>query len=198
MSGSAIVLEQFESPVNAVIHSRQEAELAEAARILRQEQLEAETTERARLEHQAAVAATLGRAVAELTEQLTVLRDDAISGIADQMTEALGQVFPALLSQVFAQEVAAAAVEVATGGVLSEATLIVHPQDHDSVAETLKTIGAPCPITVSTQPDQPAGTAQLRWADGGADFDTEQIVEAARGVLARHLQSFSRSTENHE
>jgi outer membrane murein-binding lipoprotein Lpp len=198
MSTKEIVLEQFESPVNAIIHSRQEAELAEAARIARQEKLEADAIERARLEHLSTVASTLGSAVADLSGKLTALRDDAIAGIADQMTDALGQVFPALLSDVFAREVAAASIQVATEGFLSEATLIVHPDDHDCLAEALAAIGAPCPITVTTEPDQIAGTAQLRWGHGGADFDTDKIVDAARSVLARHLQSFPRSTQDHE
>ncbi len=189
-----LLLDSFESPLGARIHSRQETEDAAAALQAEEERKLAEAAEQARLAHQA----TLVSAIGALADTVQTVRDETVTQLEDSIQDALGQLFPALADIGFAAEIAAATARVIAEGSLAEAALCVTEDHHQPIVDALAMIGTSCPITVTIDPAQAPGTARLTWTNGGAEFDQTKMIGAAKDCIARHIQQFSRSSEDHE
>ncbi len=181
MSTQSITLERFPRTGGAVIHAPSDLEAIERARIDAERAAAAEAAYEQRM-------ADLCAALQQIADLAERSRSEAIESVSSSLGVAVATLLPALLEKGFASEIAAATATLIEKGGIANAQLQVTPTDHDLIAETLAGHEPTLPIKVISDATLLPGDAQLRWADGGAEFEHSALVAAATSLLEERLK----------
>ncbi len=109
----------------------------------------------------------------------------ATAELAERSSQSIGALFPNLLSDFGATQLAASIVAVVEKADLKSPALLISLEDHDCVIEALSELGSPNQIEVRKSGDQAPGTASLHWEHGGAELDLSDFLASARHMLER-------------
>ena len=138
---------------------------------------------------------------AEMARQLAAIQGNLsalVEGEARLRMELLGQwavafgkaaadILPTLARRSFAGEVAQAALRIASTAGHPQIEIALPPDATDQVRTMLLEAGLDISVELVPDSDLAPGRAEMRWAGGGADFDSGRLLEAALDLLQQRF-----------
>lgn len=115
----------------------------------------------------------------------------AVAEVAERTGCSVSALFPNLVSEFGAAQLAASVVAVVERAGLKTPMLLLSPEDHDCVIAALSDLASPIRIEVRKSSDQASGSAALKWNQGGADLDLSDFLTSARHVIQRNTPTTS-------
>lgn len=129
------------------------------------------------------LAEIIATVAAERSAEIAAATEAAAARVAAVGADILGHV----VRDGFEAEIAAAVADIAGRIPGADATLGVAAEDHELLAELIAASQVGATITIVTDDRLAPGQVRMRWPDGGADFDAEDLSGRIAPLIAERL-----------
>jgi len=146
----------------------------------------------------AEIAQNLAQTISALSDDIASLYAETARSMSDNLGRTLQDLSPTLLDTTFAGEVAASIEPVLRRTLTQEAQLLVASDHYEDIVSATSGLALEQKLTLVDDPNLPAGTARLKWPDGGADFDCEALLEVALQTFANQMSAPAQSRSSNE
>lgn len=146
----------------------------------------------------AEIAQNLAQTISALSDDIASLYAETARSMSDNLGRTLQDLSPTLLDTTFAGEVAASIEPVLRRTLTQEAQLLVASDHYEDIVSATSGLALEQKLILVDDPSLPAGTARLKWPDGGADFDCEALLEVALQTFANQMSAPAQSRSSNE
>lgn len=143
----------------------------------------AEQPDEAEVQEHQALAATLGRLLADIRQNWDADCQATVQDIADRAGRSVSELLPNFVDTFGRRQLSASVVAILERAKPDAPELILAPDDHDAVVEILSSLNSHVPLKVRKSESQSPASGCLKWHRGGAEIDLADFLMAAKYVF---------------